>query len=442
MSSNLQKNNTALEGILNTINDLPNANSGSSEAVLYVAQELTDEQKEQARANIDALAESDVDEIVDLVLVAMGGQPVFGYVDGSNNIIITAPLADGTYTAKYEMGDGSTIEIGDLVLGGVVRYSLTKNLTNCTIVSAEAQNATTVIKGSDFYAMVRVNDGYTFSSFEITMGGVDITSSAFLPEAVDYLREISILDVTGDIVITATATASVGSYSITTNFTNCYFEGTTHTSNIASGETFSASIAENSGYELKTITVTMGGTNITSSVVNGKDINIANVTGNIVITAVAEASGPAYINQIPISINSDGSLFVGTNGEKGYKTNTRISLSSGSETSQSGVEVTGFIPIKEGDTVYIKGITISESATTQTLAFYNSNFELTKTGGASQSGVYTGAVFGAVNGEIKSLVFNYTNIQNNNFNGDVAYMRLSAGEINADSILTINQPIT
>ena len=344
-NSDLQKNNTALGEILKTVNKLPNANSTPSEAVLYVAQELTDEQKAQARENI-GVGEEYRAKLIQDVLKSIGC-PIFGVVDENKNIVLTGTLSDGSYYIKYEMEDGSTVDIGQLVLDTNVYYSVTNNLTNCTS-----------------------NNG---------------------------------------------ATQAIG------------------------GESYSATITANDGYELKSVVVTIGGANVS---VSGGVINITNVTGDIVITAVAEVSGPAYINQIPISINSDGSLFVGTNGEKGYKTNTRISFSSGNETSQSGVEVTCFIPIKEGDTVYIKGLTISESATTQTLAFYNSNFEMTKTGGASQSGVYTGVVFGEVNGEIKSLVFNHANIQNNNFNSDVAYIRLSAGEINADSILTINQPIT
>ena len=41
---------------------------------------------------------------------------VFGYVDENNNIVLIGNLADGTYSVKYEMEDGSTVDIGDLVL--------------------------------------------------------------------------------------------------------------------------------------------------------------------------------------------------------------------------------------------------------------------------------------------------------------------------------------
>ena len=41
---------------------------------------------------------------------------VFGYVDDNNVIVLDGSLADGTYTIKYKMEDGSTVDIGDLVL--------------------------------------------------------------------------------------------------------------------------------------------------------------------------------------------------------------------------------------------------------------------------------------------------------------------------------------
>ena len=295
------------------------------------------------------LTPADKEEIAALAAIKVKEGGVIGVVDNNKNIVLSGNLTDATYTVKYKMADGGTVNIGNLVVDTRVYYSVTSTLTNC-----------------------KNSNGNT----EIVEGG-----------------------------------------------------------------SYSATITANSGYDLKSVTVTMGGTNITSSAVSSGKITIANVTGDIVITAVAEVSGPAYVNQIPISTNKDGSLFVGTNGEKGYKANTRISLSTGNETTASGVELTGFIPVKVGDTMYIKGITINASATTQVIAFYNSNFEYSKTGGASQGGVYTGKVFGDVNGEVKSIVLNSANLTNNNFNEDVAYIRFSAGEINADSVITINQPI-
>lgn len=41
---------------------------------------------------------------------------VYGNIDSENNIVLNGNLADGNYYIKYEMADGSTIDIGELVL--------------------------------------------------------------------------------------------------------------------------------------------------------------------------------------------------------------------------------------------------------------------------------------------------------------------------------------
>lgn len=41
---------------------------------------------------------------------------VVGYIDENNNIVLVGALADETYTVKYEMEDGTVVDIGDLVL--------------------------------------------------------------------------------------------------------------------------------------------------------------------------------------------------------------------------------------------------------------------------------------------------------------------------------------
>lgn len=52
------------------------------------------------------------------VIDALGGVPVFGVVDANNNVVLTGTLADGTYTLKYEDADGNVTEIGTIEVGG------------------------------------------------------------------------------------------------------------------------------------------------------------------------------------------------------------------------------------------------------------------------------------------------------------------------------------
>ena len=85
------------------------------------------------------------------------------------------------------------------------------------------------------------------------------------------------------------AESSISSYTIVRNLINCSISNTSSTVN--KGASYSAIISVNNGYVLSNITVTMGGNDISSTVVNGNNINIPNVTGDIVITATATSSG-------------------------------------------------------------------------------------------------------------------------------------------------------
>ena len=95
-------------------------------------------------------------------------------------------------------------------------------------------------------------------------------------------KRINIPSVTGNIVITVTTTPVQITYSITNNLSNC----TTNNAStiINKNESYNATISANSGYEIKSIVVTMGGTNVSSTVVTGNKINIPSVTGIVVIT--------------------------------------------------------------------------------------------------------------------------------------------------------------
>lgn len=139
------------------------------------------------------LTEADKAEIVAMVIESLGGNPVFGYVDENNNIIVSGNLADGSYNVKYEMENGSTINIGDLVLDTRTYYTVKNNLTNCT----SNNNTTEAVEGGSYSATITANSGYELKSVTVTMGGSPVSVSGGV---------INISSVTGDIVITAVAT--------------------------------------------------------------------------------------------------------------------------------------------------------------------------------------------------------------------------------------------
>ena len=69
-----------------------------------------------------------------------------------------------------------------------------------------------------------------------------------------------------------------------------------------------------------------------------------------VLTAIDGSVIIPFINQVPISIDTDGSVFNGT----GYVKDTRLS-SSGVTKSQAAAYTTGYIPVKNGDVIRIFG---------------------------------------------------------------------------------------
>lgn len=127
-------------------------------------------------------------------------------------IVVTATYSDGStatvtgYTLSGEIAEGSnTITVtyqgksATIIVTGTAvaqTYTVTNNLTNVT----NSNNATTA---SGYYsATLSAEEGYNIN-VTITMGGVDITADVYTEDGT-----ILITEVTGDIVITATAELS------------------------------------------------------------------------------------------------------------------------------------------------------------------------------------------------------------------------------------------
>lgn len=163
-----------------------------------------------------------------------------------------------------------------------------------------------------------------------------------------------------------------------------------------------------------------------------------------------------YTNRLPISVNTDGTVYVGDNGEKGYRVGYRLN-SSGTEAAYENVEVIGFIPVKLGDVIRFKNITFRASgggayANQEYLSFYDANKNVLSSAIIS----YSSQLFTDSNTEISErdsttydlLVLDTAELinwdhSNNKWTAasDMAYFRISAEEITADSIITINEEI-
>lgn len=94
-----------------------------------------------------------------------------------------------------------TVQTPDTISGGTTTsYSVTNTLTKVV----NSNGAISVNEGSPYLAALTAEEGYTIDSVEVTMGGVDVTSTAYTSaNGVIYISSV-----TGAIVITATATAN------------------------------------------------------------------------------------------------------------------------------------------------------------------------------------------------------------------------------------------
>ena len=214
--------------------------------------------------------------------------------------------------------------------------TITKNLTGCTI----SNSASRVDYGEAYTATIAAESGKTITSVVVKMGGVDITATAYSAGS----GAINIAKVTGAVTITAAASVPSVTYSITRNLANCASSNTADT--IAEGAAYTTVLSPTGTFKkLGTITVTMGGVDISTSAVSGSTVTIASVTGNIVITCAAEITN--IINTVGISAD------------------TRLSTSSGTNKAQVGwatiganMDAASLIHLKAGDTLRIKGMSL------------------------------------------------------------------------------------
>ena len=81
----------------------------------------------------------------------------------------------------------------------IIKFSITNKLTNVS----NSNSAIQVDYGNSYSATITANSGYGITSITVTMGGVDITSTAF------NNNEINISKVTGDLIISISATETL-----------------------------------------------------------------------------------------------------------------------------------------------------------------------------------------------------------------------------------------
>lgn len=206
---------------------------------------------------------------------------------------------------------------------------------------------------------------------------------------------------------------------------------------IADGEAYTATIHAISGYTLDSVTVTMGGVDITSTAYSNGTITIAAVTGNVTIVAVA--SKPR-VNLLPSATDTDGTIYNDT----GYKPNTRLN-SAGNPTAATGYYTTGFIPLTAGQKVTFENMVIDADNSVsgynmQYLSFYDSSKTL-----LASCSIYARDWIAHASALMQPYTLDGTNLTSVTPHGssggrdltNVAYMRVSARTIDATSAIYV-----
>lgn len=288
---------------------------------------------------------------------------------------------------------------------------ITKNLTGCTISNAASQ----VDYGEAYTATIAAESGKTITSVVVKMGGVDITATAYSAGS----GAINIAKVTGSVTITAAAFVPSVTYTITRNLTNCASSNTADT--VAEGAAYTTTLSPTGTYKkLGTITVTMGGTDISASTVSGSTVSITKVTGNIAITCAAVVTN--IIETVGISAD------------------TRLSTSSGVNKTQAGwatiganMDTVSLIHLVGGDALRIKGASLPAAndgrsavvAYNETATFISSDY------------IYNGRTWNNLNFTSSGDIVTVTAAAGEH------YIRVSLICTDASAVIaTINEPIT
>lgn len=159
--------------------------------------------------------------------------------------------------------------------------------------------------------------------------------------------------------------------------------------------------------------------------------------GNLIDIGALTYGEEEIVNQILISTDTDGTIFNG----KGWNANMRVS-SSGTIKTQSGYELTGFIPFVKGDILRgsagIIGLIVSGSVSNtgyNVISLYNSSKTFISNIDLSASSTAEGMTINADDS------FAFDSSLNSTVTESVAFVRVTTVNISDESVITVNQEI-
>lgn len=179
------------------------------------------------------------------------------------------------------MGKGLIIKGANFAINAIDRitpsttyYSVIYNLSHCSA----SNSATSIAAGSTYTVTITANSGYNISSVTVKHNGQTVN-----PTGSGYTYTIN--NVSGNITVTATATAVVTNYTVTYDLENA--TASNNVTTVTAGSSYTVTLSPNSGYIISSASVTHNRVEVTPT--SGYTYNIPSVSGNILVECVAVA---------------------------------------------------------------------------------------------------------------------------------------------------------
>lgn len=257
-------------------------------------------------------------------------------------------------------------------------------------------------------------------------------NTAFCVVSVDLDEKIIYADCFGAGIdrIVSYGTAEVESFSVTNNLSNASTSNGAAT--VLAGAAYTAILSANENYEITSVTVTMGGTDITDTAYSDGVVSIASVTGDIVITVTTKYSVVYNVtNLVPTSQAQDSTaVYNGVGYKNGYY------ASESGDGADAACVVTGWIPYtwSPENILYVRGASIT---TASHVRFFGYRDKTTLDTGAYGTGSNLSTYF-----TVEELETNYYKLTPLATKADVNYIRISLIGTGENLIITVNEEIT
>lgn len=138
-----------------------------------------------------------------------------------------------------------------------------------------------------------------------------------------------------------------------------------------------------------------------------------------------------YTNVIPLSTTNDGVTIYNADETPGYKANTKWSNSGNIEQTLEGTYITGYIPVSQGDIIRLKNVNLGTGKDSTCIVHMFRSLD--DTNEASQNGTNLVTYNNAI-ADKNGFITQFEMVSDT-----YSYIRVQAGYIGSDSIITINE---